>query len=180
MTWSTSYPVRNAFSAALGSLPPPSSQPHVSHYSLSFLLQHALPNAYAATHGDVLGTPRPWAAADLSHFTSYLTSAHCQELSAADASTELAIGALSRPARIPWIALASHESETGAEEGAEVELARKEALYALTEATLRDGFAFVTRLPTEKKGSERGENAASLRTLAEMVSPRESPILSPG
>ncbi|PWN53692.1 hypothetical protein IE53DRAFT_404513, partial [Violaceomyces palustris] len=171
LTFSAEQPVYNAFTATFGKVSP-TADPHVSRFPISFLLQHALPDLYSDTHMDVMALPRPWAAKDLSHFDSKPWSKETRQ-DAVEASIALAEGAMSRPARIPWFAIGHKETNSkGVVAGVEhtvVEEARNEALYALTEATLRDGFAFVTGLPTEKTATEAGENAASLRELAEMM-----------
>lgn len=49
------------------------------------------------------------------------------------------------------------------------EVQTPDGLLSLLTAALRDGFAFVTELPTEKTSSERGADAATLRELATTI-----------
>ena len=171
LTFAKEQPVYNAFTATFGQVKPP-THPHVSDFSISFLLHHALPQLYAHTHMDIMAVPQPWEAKDLTHFKSEAWSPETKA-DPVEASIALALGAMARPARVPWDAICPSttkvEGELAGADAFAIEEARNEALYALTEATLRDGFAFVTGLPTEKTATEAGPNSASLRDLAEMM-----------
>ncbi len=101
---------------------------------------------------DIMAVPEGWAK-DLTHFK---TEPWTPE---APLPANIEDGALARPARIPWDAIRPEDTSD----------ARTKALYLLTEAVVRDGFAFVTRLPTDKTATEAGEDSARLRDLAETM-----------
>ncbi|KAN0064253.1 Protoheme IX farnesyltransferase, mitochondrial [Thecaphora frezii] len=165
------HAVANGFTALFRE-PKAAEAPHVSEFPISFLLHHALPELYAHTHMDVMSVPQTWAAKDMSPFTSQPWTKATQ-VDPVESSIALAVGAMARPARIPWEAISDAATEAyGADVGADaaaVEEARDEARYALVEATIRDGFAFVTGVPTDKTATAEGEDAATLRELASML-----------
>ncbi|GAK66865.1 gamma-butyrobetaine hydroxylase [Moesziomyces antarcticus] len=150
LTFAKEHAVVNAFTAAFGEVKK-ADAPHVSEVPISFLLRHAIDTFYADTHMDIMSVPESWAAKDLTHFRS-VPWAQGASLS----PSALEEGSVARPARIPWDAIRPEDTS----------VQRTEALYALTEAVLRDGFAFVTRLPTDKTATEEGESSARLRDLA--------------
>ena len=152
LTFAKQHAVVNAFTATFGQVQQPDT-PHVSDFPISFLLRHAIDSFYADTHMDVMSVPQGWAAKDLTHFKSQTWSPD-----APLDSDALATGAIARPARIPWDAI---RPQTDADN-----VARTKALYDLTEAVVRDGFAFVTRLPTDTTATEEGPQSARLRDLA--------------
>ncbi|KAJ1598134.1 hypothetical protein NDA14_005754 [Ustilago hordei] len=150
LTFAKEHAVVNVFTATFGSVKP-ADAPHVSDLPTSFLLRHAIPELYADTHMDIMAVPECWAAKDLSHFKT--------EPWTPDAPLPAHVllkGAVARPARIPWDAI---KPETTSND-------RTQALYSLTEAVVRDGFAFVTRLPTDTTSTEPGPESARLRDLA--------------
>ncbi|PWZ02019.1 hypothetical protein BCV70DRAFT_235655 [Testicularia cyperi] len=153
LTFAKKHQVINAFTAAFGD-PKRSAEAHVSDFPIAFLLRHVLPEYYADTHMDVMGVPQSWAAKDLTHFTSRPWTPDSAPV--AGAYDE---GSVARPARIPW-----EDIQPDAEEDH-----RSKALYSLTEAVVRDGFAFVTRLPTDTTATQAGPQSARLRDLAEMM-----------
>ncbi|SNX86819.1 related to COX10 - farnesyl transferase [Melanopsichium pennsylvanicum] len=153
LTFAKEYAVVNAFTAAFGEVNK-SDASHVSDFPVSYLLRHAVDHLYADTHMDIMSVPEAWAAKDLSHFKSTPWSPELP-LSPMVPSE----GALARPARIPWDAIRPEDTSE----------ARLQALYCLTEAVVRDGFAFVTRLPTDTTSTEEGPQSARLRDLATLM-----------
>ncbi|CBQ69523.1 related to COX10-farnesyl transferase [Sporisorium reilianum SRZ2] len=153
LTFAKEHAVVNAFTATFGEVKQ-ADAPHISDLPISFLLRHAIDAFYADTHMDVMAVPEGWAAKDLTHFKTEPWSAAAPSPS----SDAVQQGAVARPARIPWDAIRP--------EGAPDDAARTKALYALTEAVVRDGFAFVTRLPTDTTATEEGPQSARLRDLA--------------
>lgn len=153
LTFAKDYAVANAFTATFGEVKQPDA-PHVSVFPISFLLRHAIDSFYADTHMDVMSVPQGWAAKDLRHFKTEPWSPDAP-LPSSDVVEQ---GAVARPARVPWDAIRPQDSPDDA--------ARTKALYALTEAVVRDGFAFVTRLPTDTTATEEGPQSARLRDLA--------------
>ena len=153
LTFAREHAVVNAFTATFGQ-PKPADAPHVSDFPISYLLRHAIDHLYADTHMDVMAVPEGWAAKDLTHFKTEPWTPDAPL--PADA---LEVGAVARPARIPWDAIRPQDTSD----------ARTRALYSLTEAVVRDGFAFVTRLPTDTTSTEPGPESARLRDLAETM-----------
>uniref|UniRef100_V5EXH4 Protoheme IX farnesyltransferase, mitochondrial n=1 Tax=Kalmanozyma brasiliensis (strain GHG001) TaxID=1365824 RepID=V5EXH4_KALBG len=153
LTFAKEHAVVNAFTVTFGEVKQ-ADAPHVSDYPIPFLLRHAIDTFYADTHMDVMAVSEGWAAKDLTHFKTKPWSPDAPL--SADA---LASGAVARPARIPWDAIRPDEASSN-------DADRTKALYALTEAVVRDGFAFVTRLPTDTTSTEEGPQSARLRDLA--------------
>ncbi|KAJ1021142.1 hypothetical protein NDA16_003928 [Ustilago loliicola] len=153
LTFSKEHAVVNAFTAAFGQVKP-ADAPHVSDLPISFLLRHAIPDLYADTHMDIMAVPECWAAKDLTHFKTQPWTPD-----APLPADSLEKGAVARPARIPWDAIRPEDTSND----------RTQALYSLTEAVVRDGFAFVTRLPTDTTSTEAGPESARLRDLAETM-----------
>ncbi|WFD34997.1 heme o synthase [Malassezia cuniculi] len=79
-------------------------------------------------------------------------ASHCDVLSVAEPWDAATLKENGRPLSISW-----------------PEVKTPQGLLALLTAALRDGFAFVTELPTEKTSSEPGPDAASLRELATTI-----------
>ena len=159
LTYHPSHAVTNAFSAAFSSAPPPSPDPHVSNIPVSLLLEHALPDLYSQSHGDIGGTSRAWEAADLSGFPASATPPPASQVEPGLALDKTA--AFARPSRVAWGAM------LGEQEGA------LDARFALVDGLMRDGIAFVTGLPTDKTGDSidaSDVDSPSLARLAEMVS----------
>ncbi|KAJ9475677.1 Protoheme IX farnesyltransferase, mitochondrial [Pseudozyma hubeiensis] len=155
LTFAKEHAVVNAFTATFGEVER-ADTPHVSDFPISFLLRHAIDALYADTHMDIMAVPESWAAKDLTHFKTEPWSPE-----AALSSDAVESGCAARPARIPWDAIRPTDAGD--------ETARTKAHYALTEAVLRDGFAFVTRLPTDTTGTEEGPESARLRELANIM-----------
>jgi hypothetical protein len=158
LAYSPEHAVVNAFSAAFSSAPPPSGQSHLSHIPVSTLLEHALPDLYATSHGDIGGAAQPWKASDLTTFADTSKPPHSSRVvSGAAWNTEQA---LARPSRVTWSALLG-----------DGEYAKK-ANFALVEGLMRDGIAFVKELPTDRTGDSldpADPNSPSLARLAETV-----------
>jgi hypothetical protein len=151
--------VINAFSAAFSSAPPASTDPHVSQIPLSTLLEHALPDLYASSHGDIGGRAQPWTTSEMSQFPASALPPPAKQVS--PSSTFDRKEAFARPSRLNWSSLLG-ESESALD-----------ARFALVDGLMRDGIAFVTELPTDKTGSSidaSQEDSPSLARLAEMVS----------
>lgn len=155
LTFAKEHAVVNAFTATFGEAKQ-ADAPHTSDFPISFLLRHAVETFYADTHMDVMAVPEYWAAKDLTHFKSTPWSPD-----APLASDAIESGAGARPARIPWDAIRPNDDPDSTE--------LTEARYALTEAIIRDGFAFVTRLPTDTTATEEGPQSARLRELANIM-----------
>ncbi|TKY88318.1 hypothetical protein EX895_002670 [Sporisorium graminicola] len=156
LVFARDHAVVNAFTATFGDVKQRDA-PHVSEFAISFLLRHAIDTFYADTHMDVMSVPQSWAAKDLTHFKTEPWSADAPTPS----SDAVEHGAMARPVRIPWDAIRLP--------GTPDDATRAKALYALTEAVVRDGFAFVTRLPTDTTATEEGPQSARLRDLAETM-----------
>jgi len=158
LAYSPKYAVTNAFSASFSSAPPASPEPHVSNIPLSTLLEHALPDLYASSHGDIGGAAQPWQASNLTSFASS---------SKPPLSHEVKTGAfwdreraLARPSRVTWSALLGQGEHA------------QKARFALVDGLMRDGIAFVTELPTDKTGNGADPShidSPALATLAESV-----------
>lgn len=161
LAYSAKHPVINAFSAAFSSAPPASAEPHISNIPLSTLLEHALPDLYASSHGDIRGKSQPWTASDLSAFPPGAMPVSSQQVEpkAEFDRTE----ASARPSRLQWSALLGEQESS------------LDAKFALVNGLMRDGIAFVTELPTDKTGNSieaSQEDSPNLARLAEMVSKR--------
>lgn len=157
LTYSSSFPVLNAFSSTFSPVNhTPSTEPHVSRVPLNVLLSHADRDAYRQYHMDHAGAARPWSAADL---TSFPASAPPSRAPATGPVSLDKGEAFARPSRLQWAAL----KKTAPND--------IEARWALTSGLIEDGIAFVTGLPTEVKGSDvsPGPNSPELARLAELL-----------
>lgn len=170
LSFAPAHAVTNAFSAEFSSAPPPSNEPHVSRLPLALLLEHANPDLYAASHGDIGGAAQAWAARDLS--PAFPRSAEPRPAKDVIPGQDMDVeAARSRPARLTWSSLLPSSKGSDAKADA--------ARFALVDALMRDGLTFVTGLPTDTTGNEvdaSSPSSPSLARLAEMVRCRLSQI----
>lgn len=167
LAFSAAHPVINDFSRTFSSVPSPSNQPHLSRFSLATLLTHALPHHYAASHADVGAAANHWAAADTTPFARSTQPPPDMQHSPRGQALNLP-DAQARPARLAWGSL-----RPAADDQAEASDEALRAQTLLVEALMRDGLAFVTGLPTDKRGnvpSQSDADSPALARLAEMVS----------
>lgn len=158
LAYSARHAVVNAFSAAFSSAPPSNNEPHISQIPLSTLLEHALPDLYASSHGDIGGRARPWTSSDLSDFPSSALPPTADQVK--PSTTFDSQQACARPARLKWSSLLGETDSA------------LDAKFALVDGLMQDGIAFVTELPTDKTGNSievTQEDSPSLARLAEMV-----------
>lgn len=148
----------NAFSQELSSAPPADVNPHISHIPISILLEHAVPELYNASHGDIGGAAQAWKSSDLSTFPPSRKPESSKQAQTSEMDPQ---GAFARPSRISWGAFLGDQGKA------------LDAEFALVDGLMRDGIAFVTELPTDKTGSaidSRDADSPSLARFAEMVS----------
>lgn len=170
LSYNSRYPVVNAFSAAFSSAPAPSPAPHVSHIPLATLLDNAVPECFALSHGDIGSVAQPWVAADMSPFPHSAKPPATQDVVKGAVLHDDA--AFSRPARVAWGALLKPASSAIGTLVEESMLPEEYARFALVDGLMRDGIAFVTDVPTDKTGnatSPDDPSSATLARLAEML-----------
>lgn len=159
LAFSPKYPVVNAFSAAFSSAPSSSQEAHISNIAVSTLLEHALPELYATSHGDIGGVAQPWTCSDLSSFPPSATPLKASQVKPNSSFDKEA--AFARPARLQWSSLLGKQDSA------------LDAQFALVDGLMKDGIAFVLELPTDKTGNSieaSQDDSPHLARLAEMVS----------